>query len=171
MGVVTGRYSVVQVDPATAESRQPKWPATAQQLQRHITFCDCLPAEHMSAGGEEFETPPPSPNYSPQPSDDEDEESDDQGGIMGTWVQGIGWWQPGGEIEQRESERQERCIRLANQAHIDLIHALPEDICPTLTAVLEYTEWLSLGDWHLFESDVHALARIVENFLVPGGIN
>jgi len=173
MGVVTGRYRSIQVDPAT-------WPATGKQLQLSachwlstatVTFATGSQLEHMSAGGGEFETPPPSPNYSPQPSDDEDEESDDQGGIMGTWVQGIGWWQPGGEIEQRESERQERCIRLANQAHIDLIHALPEDICPTLTAVLEYTEWLSLGDWHLFESDVHALARIVENFLVPGGIN
>ena len=124
----------------------------------------------MSGGGE-FETPPPSPNYSPQPSDDEDEENisvagDDQGGVMGWWAYGTGW-QADDEIEQRELERQERCIRLANQAHIDLIHALPEDICPTLTAVLEYTEWISLGDWHLFESDVHAQARIVENFLVP----
>ena len=121
----------------------------------------------MSAGGGEFETPPPSPSYSPQPSDDEDEESDDdQGGIMGSWIQGTGWQVDDG-IEQRELERQERCIRLANQAHIDLIHALPGDICPTLTAVLEYTEWLSLGSWHLFEADVHALARIMEHFLVP----
>ena len=79
---------------------------------------------------------------------------------------GIGWWADD-EIEQRELERQERCIRLASQAHIDLIHALPGDICPTLTAVLEYTEWLSLGSWHLFEADVHALARIMEHFLVP----
>ena len=121
--------------------------------------------------GGEFETPPPSPNYSPQPSDDEEDgentsvAGDDQGGVMGWWAYGTGW-QADDEIEQRELERQERCIRLANQAHIDLIHALPEDICPTLTAVLEYTEWISLGDWHLFESDVHAQARIVEHFLV-----
>ena len=160
MGVVTGRYSVVQVDPATGQSRQPKWPATAQQLQRHITFCDCLPAEHMSAGGEEFETPPPSPNYSPQPSDDEEDEEN-----ASVASDGPGWWEQE-PFEQREIERQERCIYLANRAHIELIHALPEDICPTLTAVLEYTEWISLGDWHLFESDVHAQARIVEHFLV-----
>ena len=112
----------------------------------------------MSGGGEEFETPPTSPSYSPQPSDDEEDSGEP------------GWWTDEA-LAQREQEREERCIYLANKAHIDLIHALPEDICPTLTAVLEYTEWLSLGDWHLFESDVHALARIVENFLVPGGIN
>ena len=113
----------------------------------------------MSAGGGEFETPPQSPSYSPQPSDDEDEENYSVDG------DGLRWWERE-PFEQRELERQERCIRLANQAHIDLIHALPEDICPTLTAVLEYTEWISLGDWHLFESDVHAQARIVEHFLV-----
>ena len=167
MGVVTGRYSVVQVDPATGQSRQPKGPATAQQLQRHITFCDCLPAEHMSAGGEEFETPPPSPNYSPQPSDDEDEENIS---VAGDDQDGIGWWADD-EIEQRELERQERCIRLANQAHIDLIHALPGDICPTLETVLQYAEYVSLGGWHLLEVDQHFYERIVENFLVSGGIN
>ena len=78
----------------------------------------------------------------------------------------IGWWE-NEEIVQKERERFERCIYLANKAHIELIHALPEDIRPTLDSVLAYTEWVSLGDWHLFESDVHALARIVENFLVP----
>ena len=48
---------------------------------------------------------------------------------------------------------------------------LPEDICPTLETVLGYTEFVSLGNWHLFESDVHAHARIVENFLLPQGNN
>ena len=164
MEVVTGRYRSIQVDPAT-------WPAAGKQLQLSachwlsaatVTFATGSQLEHMSAGGGEFETPPPSPNYSPQPSDDEDEENIS---VAGDDQDGIGWWADD-EIEQRELERQERCIRLANQAHIDLIHALPEDICPTLTAVLEYTEWISLGDWHLFESDVHAQARIVEHFLV-----
>ena len=88
--------------------------------------------------------------------------SDDSGGP--------GWWTDEA-LAQREQEREARCIYLANKAHIDLMSALPEDICPTLNAVLEYTEWISLGDWHLFESDVHAQARIVENFLVPQGNN
>ena len=114
----------------------------------------------MSGGGGEFETPPPSPNYSPQPSDDEGDEEN-----TSVASDGPGWWEQE-PFEQRELERQERCIYLANRAHIELIHALPEDICPTLTAVLEYTEWVSLGDWHLVESDVHVQARIVEHFLV-----
>ena len=117
----------------------------------------------MSGGGGEFETPPSSPSYSPQASDNEEDEgnasvaSDDSGGP--------GWWTDE-QLQQREEEREARCIYLANKAHIELIHALPEDIRPTLDSVLAYTEWVSLGDWHLFESDVHALARIVENFLV-----
>ena len=77
----------------------------------------------------------------------------------------IGWWE-NEEIVQKERERFERCIYLANKAHIELIHALPEDIRPTLDSVLAYTEWVSLGDWHLVESDVHVQARIVEHFLV-----
>ena len=99
------------------------------------------------AGGGEFENPP----------EDMDVDNDvpDE----------IGWWEDE-EVVQKERERFERCIYLANEAHIELIHALPEDIRPTLDSVLAYTEWVSLGDWHLFESDVHALARIVENFLV-----
>ena len=105
--------------------------------------------------GGEFETPPSSPNYSPQPSDNE--EDDDSGGP--------GWW-TNEQLQQREEEREARVIYLANKAHIDLIHALPEDICPTLNSVLEYTEWVSLGDWHLVESDVHVQMRIVEHFLV-----
>ena len=95
--------------------------------------------------GGEFETPPASPSYSPQPSDDEEDgentsvASDDSGGP--------GWWTDEA-LAQREREREERCIYLANRAHIELMHALPEDICPTLNDVLEYTEWISLGDWH-----------------------
>ena len=117
----------------------------------------------MPGGGGEFETPPSSPSYSPQPSDDEEDEenmsvaSDDSGGP--------GWWTDEA-LAQREQEREARCIYLDNKAHIELMSALPEDIRPTLETVLGYTEWISLGDWHLFESDVHALARIVENFLV-----
>ena len=88
--------------------------------------------------------------------------SDDSGGP--------GWWTDEA-LAQREQEREARCIYLANKAHIELIHALPEDIRPTLETVLGYTEYISLGDWHLFESDVHALARIVENFLMPQGNN
>ena len=84
--------------------------------------------------------------------------SDDSGGP--------GWWTDEA-LAQREQEREARCIYLANKAHIDLMSALPEDICPTLETVLGYTEYVSLGDWHLFESDVHAHARIVENFLMP----
>ena len=82
--------------------------------------------------------------------------SDDSGGP--------GWWteEP---FEQREREREERCIYLANKAHIDLMSALPEDICPTLETVLGYTEWISLSNWHLFGSDVDALTRIVWNFV------
>ena len=121
----------------------------------------------MSAGGGEFETPPPSPNYSPQPSDDEDEEDM---GVVDDDSGGPGWWM-NEQLQQREEEREARCVYLANKAHIELIHALPEDIRPTLDSVLAYTEWVSLGDWHLFESDVHALARIVENFLLPQGYN
>ena len=99
--------------------------------------------------------------------DGEDEEdmdvaSDDQ--------DGIGWWADEA-IEQRELERVERCLRLAAAAHKELESVLPEDICPTFETVLGYTEFVSLGDWHLFESDVHAHARIVENFLLPQGNN
>ena len=119
----------------------------------------------MSAGNlkRKFETPPPSPSYSPQPSDDEDEEdSDGQGGVA--------WWEDE-EIKRKEEERQERCIFIANQAHIELIHALPWDMRPTLETVLQYAEYVSLGCWHLLEVDQHFYERIVENFLVPGGIN
>ena len=121
----------------------------------------------MSGGGEEFETPPASPSYSPQPSDDEEDEenmsvaSDDSGGP--------GWWTDEA-LAQREQEREARCIYLANKAHIDLMSALPEDICPTLDSVLEFTEWISLSNWHLFGSDVDALTRIMVRFM-PGGIN
>ena len=126
MGVVTGRYSVVQVDPATAESRQPKWPATGQQLQRHITFCDCLPAEHMSAGGEEFETPPPSPNYSPQPSDDEDEENISVAGdgedeedmdVANDDAGEVGWWADEA-FTQREQESVQNVAFVSLRRHI-----------------------------------------------------
>ena len=110
-------------------------------------------------GGEEFETPPPSPSYSPHPSDDE--EDNDSGG-PGLWTEE--------ELLQREEERQGRVVYLANKAHIDLIHALPEDNCPTLDSVLEFTEWISLSNWHLFGSDVDALTRIMVRFM-PGGIN
>ena len=113
----------------------------------------------MSSGGGEFETPPSSPNYSPHPSDDE--EDDDSGG-PGLWTEE--------ELLQREEERQGRVVYLANKAHIDLIHALPEDNCPTLDSVLEFTEWISLSNWHLFGSDVDALTRIMVRFM-PGGIN
>ena len=65
----------------------------------------------------------------------------------------------------------ERCIYLANEAHKELESALPEDICPTLETVLWYTEYVSLGGWHLLEIDVHFYERIMENFPVPGGIN
>ena len=118
----------------------------------------------MSGGGGEFETPPSPPSYSPQASDNEEDgenvsvSSDDSGGP--------GWW-TNEQLQQREEEREARCIYLANKAHIELIHALPEDIRPTLDSVLAYTEWVSLGDWHLFESDVHALTRIVWNFKKP----
>ena len=114
----------------------------------------------MSAGGGEFETPPPSPSYSPQPSDDED---DDDSSGPGLWGEE--------ELRRREEERQERCIFIANQAHVELIHALPGDICPTLETVLQYAEYVSLGDWRLLEVDQHCYERIVENFLVSGGIN
>ena len=76
------------------------------------------------------------------------------------------WWMDE-ELVQREREREERCIYLANKAHIELMSALPKDICPTLGDVLEYTEYVSTGDWYLFESDVHALTRIVWNFKQP----
>ena len=75
------------------------------------------------------------------------------------------------EIEQREQERVGRCLPLAAAAHKELESVLPEDICPTFETVLGYTEFVSLGDWHLFESNVHAHARIVENFLLPQGNN
>ena len=64
-----------------------------------------------------------------------------------------------------------RCIYLANAAHKELESALPEDICPTLETVLWYTEYVSLGDWHLLEIDVHFYERIMENFLLPQGNN
>ena len=82
----------------------------------------------------------------------------------------IGWWE-NEEIVQKERKRFERCIYLANEAHIELINALPEDIRPTLETVLQYTEYVSLGGWYLLEIDVHFYERIMENFLVPGGIN
>ena len=82
----------------------------------------------------------------------------------------IGWW-ANEEIEQREQERVGRCIYLANAAHKELESALPEDICPTLETALGYTEYVSLGGWHLLEIDVHFYERIMENFLLPQGIN
>ena len=39
------------------------------------------------------------------------------------------------------------------------------------TVAMRRSEYVSLGNWHLFESDVHAHARIVENFLLPQGNN
>ena len=122
----------------------------------------------MSGGGEEFETPPASPSYSPQPSDSEEDEEDMD--VANDVPDETEWWTDE-QLQQREEEREARCVYLANKAHIELIHALPEDIRPTLDSVLEYTEWVSLGDWHLFESDVHALARIVENFLMSQNNN
>ena len=74
-------------------------------------------------------------------------------------------------LAQREQEREARCIYLDNKAHIDLMSALPEDICPTLETVLGYTEWISLSNWHLFGSDVDALTRIVWNFMQPQNNN
>ena len=118
----------------------------------------------MSGGGEEFETPPASPSYSPQPSDSEEGEEDMS--VASDNSGGPGWWTDEA-LAQRERERVERCIYLANAAHKELESVLPEDICPTLETVLGYTEYVSLGDWHLFESDVHALARIVWNFKQP----
>ena len=82
----------------------------------------------------------------------------------------IGWWE-NEEIVQREQERFERCIYLANAAHKELESALPEDVCPTLETVLGYTEYVSLGGWHLLEIDVHFYERIMENFLLPQGNN
>ena len=118
----------------------------------------------MSAGKRKFEASPSSPNYSPQSSDDEDGENYSVDG------DGLRWWERE-PLKQRELERQERCIRLADKAHIELIHALPKDICPTLETVLQYTEYVSLGGWYLLEIDLHFYIRIMENFLVPGGIN
>ena len=77
---------------------------------------------------------------------------------------GPGWW-TNEQLQQREEEREARCIYLANKAHIELMSALPEDIRPTLETVLGYTEWISLSNWHLFGSDVDALTRIVWNFV------
>ena len=122
----------------------------------------------MSGGGEEFETPPASPSYSPQPSDSEEDEEDMD--VANDVPDEIGWWE-NEEIVQKERERFERCIYLADKAHIELIHALPWDMRPTLETVLQYAEYVSLGCWHLLEVDQHFYERIVENFLVSGGIN
>ena len=105
----------------------------------------------MSGGGE-FENPP----------EDMDVDND--------VPDKIGWWE-NEEIVQKERKRFERCIYLANEAHIELIDALPEYIRPTLETVLQYTEYVSLGGWYLLEIDVHFYERIMENFLVSGGIN
>ena len=121
----------------------------------------------MSGGGEaQFESPPASPSYSPQPSSDSEEDEEVANADAGE----VGWWADEA-FTQREQERAEHCLRLAAAAHKELERALPEDICPTLETVLQYTEFVSLGNWHLFESDVHAHARIVENFLLPQGNN
>ena len=82
--------------------------------------------------------------------------SDDSGGP--------GWWTDEA-LTQREREREDRVIYLANKAHIDLMSALTEGNYPTLDEVLEYTEWVSLSNWPLFGSDVDALNRIVWNFV------
>ena len=121
----------------------------------------------MSGGGEaQFESPPASPSYSPQPSSDSEEDEDVANDDAGE----VGWWTDEA-LAQREQERAERCLYLANAAHKELERALPEDICPTLETVLQYTEFVSLGNWHLFESDVHAYERIVKHFLLPQGNN
>ena len=175
MEVVSGRYSN---DPATALRLQPKsiahrhWSLTASVGLPLLFGCNCRPAtdsqlQHMSGGGEaQFESPPTSPSYSPQPSSDSEEDED----VANDDAGGPGWWTDEA-LAQRERERVERCIYLANAAHKELESVLPEDICPTLETVLGYTEFVSLGNWHLFESDVHAHARIVENFLLPQGNN
>ena len=116
----------------------------------------------MSGGGEaQYDSPPASPSYSPQPSSDseEDEDAADNAG----WVE---WWAD--EVyTQREQERTERCLRLAAAAHNELESALPEADCPTLEVVLQYTEYISLGSWDLFEVDAHAHERIMRHFLPP----
>ena len=82
----------------------------------------------------------------------------------------VGWWADEA-FTQREQERAERCLRLAAAAHKELESALPGADCPTLEAVLQYTEFVSLGNWALFESDVHAHGRIMENFLLLQSAN
>ena len=115
----------------------------------------------MSGGGEEFETPPASPSYSPQPSDSEEDGEDMS--VASDNSGGPGWWTDE-MLAQREQERVERCIYLANAAHKELESVLPEDICPTLETVLGYTStsrWvtgiylramctLTLGSWRNF---------------------
>ena len=115
----------------------------------------------MSGGGEaQYDSPPASPSYSPQPSSDSEEDEDvaDNAG-------GVEWWADEA-YTQRERERAERCLRLAAAAHKELESALPAD-CPTLEVVLQYTEYVSLGSWALFEVDAHAHERIMRHFLPP----
>ena len=90
---------------------------------------------------------------------EEDEDVADNAG-------GVEWWADEA-YTQRERERAERCLRLAAAAHNELESALPEADCPTLEVVLQYTEYISLGSWVLFEVDVHAHERIMRHFLPP----
>ena len=169
MEAVTSRSSNCS---PTATKKHRNWSLPASVGLPLLFGCNCSPAtgsqlQHMSGGGEaQFESPPASPSYSPQPSSDSEEDEDVANDDAGE----VGWWADEA-FTQREQERAERCLRLAAAAHKELESALPEDICPTLETVLQYTEFVSLGNWHLFESDVHAHARIVENFLLPQGNN
>jgi len=116
------------------------------------------PIDSLMDGMRRICNPPAAPHHRPTAP-----HNDDDSGGPGLWTEE--------ELRRREEERQERCIFIANQAHIELIHALPGDICPTLETVLQYAEYVSLGDWRLLEVDQHFYERIVENFLVSGGIN
>ena len=63
----------------------------------------------MSGGGEaQFESPPASPSYSPQPSSDSEEDEEVANADAGE----VGWWADEA-FTQREQERAERCLRLA----------------------------------------------------------
>ena len=143
------------------------------------------PGAASSSGPDQFDSQPASSvssTYSPLPSPEGDDEgqppvgvdaapsaksddsaSDDEQVDSATWSE----WRYSDEHTQREREHAERADRIANEALCELLDTLPVDECPSFDVVLHWTEFLLLGDdVYALDSDVHALERVLEHFLI-----
>ena len=92
----------------------------------------------------------------------DDSASDDEQVDSASWSE---WWSSD-EHTQQEREQAQRADRIANEALYELLDTLPDDECPSFDVVLHWTEFLLLGNSHALRSDVHALERVLEHFLI-----